>query len=267
MSERGKWVLITGASAGIGEAFAQVFAANGFNLALCARREDKLIALSERLKTAYAVEAHVCPADLSSPESVEALLADLSARQIQVDALVNNAGYGLKSRFSDLQWEEIADFMQVMAMSVTRLCHGVLPGMKARNYGRIINVASLAAFAPESAGSLYTGVKAYMVSMSRAMAQELSGTDIHVTALCPGFTYSEFHDVLGNRDNVSRLPRWMWMDSPTVAQQGYDAVMRGQVVYVNGWANKLLAGVCSLLPHSVLLALGPKKLVDRADLD
>ena len=234
-----KTALITGASAGIGAAIAKVFAAHGFDLVLTARRADRLDALADELRAAHGRTVHVIAADLADP-AAPARLFDVIARQgLSIDALVNNAGYGLPGRFLSSSWEDHRAFIQVMVTAVAELCHRFAPGMAERQQGWIINVASTAGLVPGSAGhTLYGAAKSLVIRFSESLALELLPRGVHVTALCPGFTYSEFHDVNGMREQVSRLPKWMWMDADTVARQAYDAVTRGDVVYVNGWKNR-----------------------------
>jgi short-subunit dehydrogenase len=140
-----------------------------------------------------------------------------------------------------------------MVTSVAELTHRLLPGMIARRYGRIINVASLAGLVPGSAGhTLYGASKALIIKFSESLALEAGSENVHVTAVCPGFTYTEFHDVNGTRELVSRMPRYMWMDAATVARQGYDAVMRGTPVYVNGRVNRTIALIMRYVPAWML---------------
>ncbi len=167
---------------------------------------------------------------------------------IAVDALVNNAGYGLPGGFLRSSWDQHRDFIQVMVTAVAELCYRFAPAMAERERGWIINVASVAGLVPGSAGhTLYGAAKSLVIRFSESLALELRPRGVNVTALCPGFTYSEFHDVNDMRAQVSRLPKWMWMDADTVARQAYDAVMRGEVVYVNGRMNRMTA---SLARHS-----------------
>lgn len=250
-------VLITGASAGIGEAFAEVFAAEGFTLVLTARREDRLRAVAARLEARFGVQAYVVPADLSEPGAPARLWRDLEARGLVVDALVNNAGYGIPGSFIASEWPRHAALLQVMVVALAELTHRALPGMIARGYGRIINVASLAALVPAPAGhTLYAASKALIVKFSEALAAEVRASGVHVTALCPGFTRSEFHDVTGTRAKVSQLPSWLWMDAPTVARLGFDAVSAGTPVYVTGRLNRAITLLARILPQRVLVALG-----------
>lgn len=248
-----KTALITGASSGIGESFARIFAANGFDLALTARREDRLRALADELAKQYGIAAHVFPADLSRPGACAALADAVRDAGLVVDALVNNAGFAVPGRYAATHWEAQAGLLQVLVTSVAELTHHLLPGMIARRYGRIVNVASVAGMLPGFPGStLYSGAKAFVIRFSQSLAHETRPHGVHVTALCPGYTYSEFHDVMGVRAKVSRFPRFMWMDADTVARQGYDAVMSGDIVYVNGRVYRAITLVSRLLPESLV---------------
>jgi short-subunit dehydrogenase len=234
-SER-RTALITGASAGIGKAIAEVFADQGFDLVLTARRIDRLHEVARGISSAHGVKAHVIAADLADPAAPATLVREITEAGLQIDVLVNNAGYGLVGSFLDSTWKQHADFLQVMVVAVADLTHRLLPGMIARKYGRIINVASVAGMVPPTAGhTLYGAAKALMIRFSQSLAGEVRQHGVHVTALCPGFTYSEFHDVNGMRERVSRLPKLLWLDADSVARLGYDAVMRGQAVAVTGW--------------------------------
>jgi uncharacterized protein len=248
--------LITGASAGIGAAFARVFAEHGFDLVLAARREDRLQSLAAELERAHGIRAQVLPVDLADREAVPRLCAELAASNLTVDALVNNAGYGVPGSFGSVPWQRHADFLQVLLVSLTELTYRLLPGMVERGYGRIINVASLAGLLPAPAGhTLYAATKSFVIRFSEALSCEVSSRGVHVTAVCPGFTYSEFHDVTGTRAMMRGLPSWMWMDAPTVARQGYDAVMAGRPVYVNGRVNTAIALLARYLPQRLVHAM------------
>jgi short-subunit dehydrogenase len=251
--------LVTGASAGIGEAFARVFAKNGFDLILTARREERLRALGQALESEHRVRAHIVAADLSDPASPGRLVSEITTRGLKVDALINNAGYGVPGTYRDTEWKQQQDFIQVLMTAPSELAHRLLPAMVARRRGYIVNIASVAGLIPGSAGNtLYGASKSYMIQFSRSLHLETEGTGVHVTAVCPGFTYSEFHDVTKSRELVSKLPRFMWMTSETVAEQGYSAVMRNQPVYVNGAFNKTLVFIVKHLPDAVSLAMTRK---------
>ncbi len=257
VSDTRRTALVTGASSGIGEAFADVFAAHGFDLVLVARREEKLRAVAQRLEAQHGVRARVFVADLAVPGAASRLAAAVAAEGLVVDALVNNAGYGVPGSFLDSPWPRHEALLQVLVVSVAELTHALLPGMIARGYGRVINVASLAGLTPAPAGhTLYPASKALVVRFSESLAQEMAPHGVHVTAVCPGFTLSEFHDVTGTRAKVSKLPGWLWLDAPTVARQGYDAVMAGVPIYVNGRVNRTIALLARLLPQSAVAAAG-----------
>jgi uncharacterized protein len=248
--------LVTGASAGIGEAFARELARRGFDVVLTARRTERLEALATELRERHAIEAIVAPLDLARPDAAEALVAALSDQGLHIDMLINNAGYGLTGYLDEQPWDAHAAFIQVMMTAPTELAWRLLPGMKQRGYGRIVNVASLAGLVPGSAGhTLYGASKAYLIKFSQSLALETAGTGVHVTALCPGFTYSEFHDVNGARPLVSKMPGYMWMDAATVAREGLDAVEAGTPVYVNGRMNRFIKRLFKLLPDGLALKM------------
>ena len=245
-----KTALITGASSGIGEAFADVFAAEGFDLVITARREDRLRVVAERLERRHGGRVHVIVSDLARRDAVERLCAEIAARGLHIDALVNNAGYGVPGIYSASPWTRHDEFVQVLVTSVAELTHRLLPAMVQRGYGRIINIASLAGLVPAPAGhTLYAASKAFVIKFSEALAHEVRQSGVHVTALCPGFTLSEFHDVTGTRDRMKRLPPWLWMDAATVARQGFDAVMAGTPIYVNGRVNRTIATLVRFTPE------------------
>jgi uncharacterized protein len=248
--------LITGPSAGIGQAFAEVFAARGFDLVIVARREDRLRALAAAVDQRHGTRVQVLRLDLSEPGASAALCNQLEARGVRIDALVNNAGFAVPGAFVKSDWPRHAEFLQVMLVAVVELTHRLLPGMIDRGYGRIINVASLAGLLPGVAGhTLYAATKSFLARFSESLAAEVVQHGVHVTAVCPGFTFSEFHDVSGTRHIVSRMPSFMWMDAPTVAQQGYDAVMAGRAVHVTGRVNAAIATLARLLPPRVVRAM------------
>ncbi len=263
MKRLGRTALITGASAGIGAEFARVFAAEGFDLVLVARRSERMDVLANELEKRDGARVRVLAEDLADPGAPERIARTLRGEGIVVDALVNNAGYGLGAPFSRTTWKQQQDFLQVMLTSVVELTHLFLPGMLERTYGRILNMASVAAFAPERPGDMYAPVKTFVVRFSKSLALESAGRGVHVTALCPGYTYTEFHDVLGIRKEVSKTPKIMWRDASVVAREGYEAVMKGQVVKVNGLANQVIATLCQVLPPPVIRALSPAAAMRR----
>jgi short-subunit dehydrogenase len=250
--------LITGASSGIGSAIAREYARRGVPLILTARRLDRLDALAETLRTQVAVTT--IAADLADPAAPAALQAEIERRGLAVSHLVNNAGYGVPGRYLSESWQTHADFLQVMVTAVAELSHRFLPPMEMAGYGRILNVASLAGLVPASAGhTLYGAAKGFMIRFSECLALEMQAKGVHVTALCPGFTYTEFHDVNGMRERVSGLPKWLWLDAETVARLGVDAVERGDARCITGGANRAIAGLTKYLPDGLARALVASK--------
>ncbi len=256
--------LVTGASAGIGESFAELLAERGFDLALTARRADRLEALATRLSQAHGIEAFAIAADLAEPQAPDRVVESIAAQGRHVDVLVNNAGYGLPKRFAATPWRDQARFIEVLVAAPLHLSRLVLPGMLERRWGRIVNVASLAAFAVEPPGSTYPAAKRFMVSASRAMWLELRGSGVHVTACCPGFTRTEFHDVLEVRAAMDTLPRFMWQSSRAVVEASWRAVERNRPVVVTGLFNKATAAAMRFLPFRLAASMTPKILRDRA---
>jgi uncharacterized protein len=255
-----RWALVTGASAGIGEAFARELAARGCNLVLTARRLDRLDALAGELSSRHAIQAECIAADLAQPDASASLCVEIERRGIVIDILINNAGYGVTGHFPAQPWQAHADFLQVMVSAPCELVYKLLPGMQQRGYGRIVNVASLAGLIPGSAGhTLYAASKAFLIKFSQSLALENVTRGVNVCAVCPGFTYSEFHDVTGTRGIVSKMPRWMWLTSAEVARQGIDAVERGEIVHVTGRVNRLIKSLLKLLPDRFALGLVRKQ--------
>jgi short-subunit dehydrogenase len=250
----GRTVLVTGGSAGIGVALAKVFAEHGFDVVLTARRQERLVAVAQQVTAQYGVKATAISEDLTDPRAPDRLFAELGRRGIAVDALVNNAGYGVKGTLSRSDWQTHQAFLQVMVTAVVHLTHLFEKPMIERGYGRIIHVASLAGLLPGSAGNtLYSAAKSFLIKFSESLALEHAGDGVNVSALCPGFTYSEFHDVLGNRGLVSKLPTYLWMGADAVAREGYAAVMRGKVLCVPGPVNRAIASATKLVPEPIAL--------------
>ena len=242
--------LVTGASAGLGEAFAEVFAAEGFDVVVTARREERLRALAARLQRTYGVRVDVIVDDLEDPAAPARLCDRIASLGCAIDALVNNAGYGVPGVYTATPWERHATFLQIMVVAPSELTHRLLPLMIERGYGRIINVASLAGLVPAPAGhTLYAASKAYLIKFSEALSKEVRRYGVHVTAVCPGFTHTEFHDVLGTRQMMNSMPDFMWMDADAVAREGLAAVMEGRPIHVTGSVNRTIATLVRFLPQ------------------
>jgi short-subunit dehydrogenase len=248
-----KLALITGASAGIGAAFAKAYAARGFDLALVARRADRLQALAAELSACNGIEAFAVPADLSVPEAHAPIMAALAARDRSVDALINNAGFGVARHFIDVPWSEQRDFLMTMAVAPCALVYAALPGMKARGWGRIINVASIAGFAPGvQANTLYPGVKSLMIKFSQALDAECRASGVKVTAVCPGATQSEFAAEAGYQHLMSGAAGRFTQSSDRVVQIAIRANEAGRVVVIPGWHNRLAVALMRGLPEPLV---------------
>ena len=258
--------LVTGASSGIGAAIAREYARRGVPLVLTARRSDRLETVAAALRPQVAVAC--VAADLADPAAPTFLQQELARRRVHVGHLVNNAGFGVPGRFLSSDWKTHADFLQVLVTSVCELTHRFLPAMEAAGHGRILNVASLAGLVPASAGhTLYGAAKAFVIRFSESLAQETAPRGVHVTALCPGMTFTEFHDVNGMRERVSKLPGWLWQHADAVARRGVDAVERGDARCVPGGVNRMLAGLSKYLPEPAARALIASRSKDFRDAD
>lgn len=258
-----KWALITGASSGIGEAFAQALARRGCNLVLTARRLDRLQSLAEALAAESSIKTLCVQADLADADALDAISNALQKQGIAIDILINNAGYGVPGHFHRSAWPIHEAFLRVLLTAPTELAHRLLPGMQARGWGRIVNVASLAGMIPGSAGNtLYGASKSYFIKFSQSLALENRGRGVLVQALCPGFTWSEFHDVSGARHLMNRLPRYMFQTSEAVAEESLRMLERGRIVHVSGAVNRLIAFVIKHLPERLALWLIVKRSKD-----
>lgn len=239
--------LVTGASAGIGREFCRQLAAGGYDIVAVARRSERLAALARELEQAYGVRVTTLTIDLGEPGAATTILAALAG--VEVDVLINSAGYGVPGRYLSSPWPTHARFQRVMIDVVAELSYSLASGMNARQRGTIINVASLAGFLPGSAGhTLYAAVKAWMIRFSESLALESESQGVRVCALCPGFTYSEFHDVTGTRTQLAALPSWLWMSAERVVREGLAASAAGRLIYIPGRINRIIAMLARHLP-------------------
>jgi short-subunit dehydrogenase len=247
---------VTGASSGIGEAFARALAARGCDLALSARRAERLEALAAELSTTYGIDAFAVPADLAVLDAHETVLAAIAARGRHVDILVNNAGFSIAQSFTDVSWAKQRDFLLTLVVNACGLAHAVIPGMAARGHGRIVNIASLAGFAPGVAGhTLYPGAKSLMIKLTQALDAEYRAKGLKITAVCPGFTLTEFASANGTDKVMAEAPRRLFQTPAQVAEAGLRANDRGRVVVIPGWWNALAVALMRLLPESLVRAL------------
>ena len=253
---RRKLALVTGASAGLGEAFARAYAARGLDVALVARRADRLQALAAELAASHGTQALVIPADLSLFEAHEGVLKAVADAGRVVDVLVNNAGFGIPQSFAAVPWSRQRDFLITMAVAPCGLAHGVIPGMVERGGGSIINISSMAAFSPGVAGnSLYPGVKGLMLKLSQSLHAEYGPKGLKVTATCPGFTKTEFASAAGIQAIMDKEPRLLWQSAEEVVETTIRANERGRVVVVPGWHNKAAATMMRTLPEPLVRAI------------
>lgn len=244
-----KWALVTGATAGIGESFTRLLAAKGFDLVLVARDEARLYERAAGLKEKYGAESVVIVADLAT-ETGCAKVEDY-IRTHEIEVLINNAGFGINKAFtmSDLDKEE--EVLKVLVRTPMRLMHVALPAMKERNSGIVINVSSVASFI---AGGAYSASKAYLTVLSESLSTELSATNIKVSALCPGFTRTEFHQ--RGRMKMAGLPNFMWLNSDVLVAKSWKDAVAGKPVSIPGWQYKVLVGLISLVPRAIVRRLG-----------
>lgn len=252
MSTQRPLALITGASSGIGADLAREYAADGHDLVLVARSGAALEALAAEITASHGAAATVITADLLDPAAPRALIAEIEGRGLVIDVLVNNAGFGDGTPFAEAGRDKTLGMVQVNVMALTDLMHAVLPGMVARRRGSILNVASTAAFQPGPSMAVYCATKAYVLSLSEAVAEELKGSGVTVTALCPGPTRTNFMTVADIADNAlfskGLVPV---MSSAEVARIGHRAAKRGQVVAIAGLMNQLGTLAPRLAPRSV----------------
>ena len=248
-------VLITGASAGIGAALARVYAAHGWNLILTARRQGPLDDLAAELRAAHEVQAVVIPADLAQEGAAARLVEAIAALGLTVDGLVNNAGFSRTAGFLNTDPAQQQAMIRVMLSVPIDLARLLAPAMVERGFGRILNVASLAGRMPATGGdTLYGPIKSFLIKASSGLHLELRGTGVHVTALCPGYTLTEFHDANGTRSEVSAAyPAWMWQTADHVARVGHDACEANRPQVTPGVMNNLMAGLAKHLPDAMAL--------------
>ena len=245
--------LVTGASAGIGLAMAHVLARRGYDLVLVARRETVLLDLARTLEQTHGTKARVVPADLSEQAAPSALHAAVRQSGEPVDLLVNNAGFGLRGRFDTTDPAVAARMIQVNVAALVVLTRAFLPDMIARGSGCVLNVASIAAFVPGPYLSVYYASKAFVLSFSEAVAEELRGTGVHISVLCPGPTPTEFQAVAGIR--TSRVARLGFLSPDVVAEIGVAGALAGRRVVIPGIRNALVPWAARILPRQVLARL------------
>jgi short-subunit dehydrogenase len=254
---RGETALLTGASAGIGRELAGIFAENGFDLIAVARSEDKLALLAEECREAHGTRVTVLPMDLLQPEAPQSLRRAVEERGLRVDVLVNNAGVLELGAFREIDHARHQALLHLNVSTLTALTHLFVGDMVDRGRGRILNVASLAAFQPVPSLALYAASKAFALSLSESLSEELRGTGVTVTALCPSFTRTAMVDRVQETNEAARqIPDFLISDVEQVAREGYAGCMEGRVVVVPGLGNRLGAGVVHLYPRWLVRTVG-----------
>lgn len=245
--------LVTGASAGLGTELAKLFARDKHDLVLVARRLDRLEALAKELREKHGIRAEAVAADLMDPAAPKAIADAVRERRLEIEFLVNNAGFGLAGRFDQNDATRERGMIEVNVTALTMLTHAFLPGMVARGRGRILNVGSTAGYQPGPFMSTYYATKAYVTSWSQALSYELSGTGVTCTLSCPGATATEFGKVADMEG--SRLFKMGTMAAPDVAEQAYRAMHSGRRVIVHGFTNKIGVASAGWTPNAIVLPL------------
>lgn len=246
-------VLITGASEGIGYELVKLFAKDGYNCVLVARNKQKMIQLAEEVNKRFGISTLVIAKDLSLPEASQEIFDEVTAAGISVDVLVNNAGLGLRGEFAKSDMDTNMHLLQVNLLSLTKLSWLFLPGMIKHKSGKIMNVASIAAFTPSPDFALYNASKAYVLFFSEALREEMKGTGVSVTCLCPGSTITQWHS-RADAQNI-RLNMLRMLSAKTVAEVSYKGLMKGKSIVIPGLENIVSVFFIRFLPRSVVLKI------------
>lgn len=254
------WALVTGASSGIGAEFARLLAGRGYAVVLSARREERLRDLASEIESRHGVRTLVVACDLSQPGAAAMLAEEVSRHGIAVEILVNNAGFGHWGKFAENSWERELEMIELNMRALVELTKRFLPGMVERGRGRVLNVASTAAFQPGPFMAVYFATKAFVLSFSEAINEELKGTGVNVTTLCPGPTKSEFFDAA--KVASKGLTERSMPSSREVAEFGLAAMFAGKRTVVHGFANRLLTVLGKLAPRGAVIA-GTRKVLER----
>lgn len=253
MQFKGQTALVTGASAGIGASFAVKLADLGCDLILTARRRERLESLASEITSNHGVKATVLACDLSDPAAAGSLCQEIDGFGIPVDILINNAGFGYKGILAEANPDTIHDMVQVNVAALTMLMQHFLPGMIRRGHGGIVNVASMAAIRPVPTLAVYAATKAYVLSLSEAVWQEVRGTGVHVSALCPGPVETEFFEVSGYK--LKGLERFRVQTPDVVVEAGIRALIKNQPFAPTGLPLKILSVVQKIVPRKLGLYL------------
>ena len=240
-----QWALVTGATVGIGESFTRLLASKGYNIALVARDEVRLHERAGELREKYGIQTFVLPADLATKGGVK--LVEKYIQSYEIEVLINNAGFAINKTFTLSNLGDEQDLLNVLVRTPMRLMHVILPGMKERKSGTIINVSSVAGFI---AGGTYSAAKSYLTVLSESLNADLKGSGVKVSALCPGFTRTEFHKRA--RMKMKGLPSFMWLNADKLVAKAWKDAQANKPVSIPGWQYKLLMAIISITPRSFI---------------
>jgi hypothetical protein len=243
------WALVTGATAGIGESFTRLLAENNYNVVLVARDMPRLEQRARELESKYSIQTHIIQADLATDAGCSSVEKYISTNQI--DVLINNAGFGINKAFTMSLLEAEQQLLDVLVRTPMRLMHVALPLMKERNKGVVINVSSVASFI---AGGTYSASKSYLTVLSESLHTELAGTHVKISALCPGFTRTEFHQ--RGRMSMKGLPGFMWLNSDDLVAKAWSDALKGEAISIPGWQYQLLVFIIKRLPRKIVRKVG-----------
>lgn len=245
------WAVVTGATAGIGESFTRLLAANNYNVVLVARDLPRLNERAAALQQTYGIETIVLQADLSTNDGCA--LVESYIAEHEIDVLINNAGFGINKAFTVSTLVDEQNLLDVLVRTPMRLMHVALPGMKARNKGIIINVSSVAGFI---AGGTYSASKSYLTVLSESLNTELAQTNVSISALCPGFTRTEFHQ--RGRMSMKGLPSFMWLNADELVTKAWSDALKGKAISIPSWKYQILTFVMRYAPRSMVRKIGMK---------
>ena len=240
-----QWALVTGATVGIGESFTRLLASKGYNIALVARDEVRLHERAGELREKYGIQTFVLPADLATKGGVK--LVEKYIQSYEIEVLINNAGFAINKTFTLSNLGDEQDLLNVLVRTPMRLMHVILPGMKERKSGTIINVSSVAGFI---AGGSYSAAKSYLTVLSGSLNKELKGTGVIVCALCPGFTRTEFHQRA--RMKLKGLPSFMWLNADKLVAKAWKDAQANKPLSIPGWQYKLLIAIIAITPRGLI---------------
>lgn len=246
-----KTALITGASAGLGGRFARLLAREGYDLILVARDEDRLKETADALKKEFGTKCEILVADLSAEQGTKSVEERVSDLERPIDVLINNAGFGLRESFLKSEKDAEQQLLDVLVRTPMRLMHSVLPIMKERNSGIIINVSSVAGWI---AGGTYSASKSYLTVLSESLHTELRATNVNVLALCPGFTHTEFHQ--RGKMRMEALPKFMWLEADHVVAKAWSDALSGKAVSVPGWQYAIVSSLARFAPRPLVRKVG-----------